>query len=218
MLMLSLSTRAFANLSLMSDVRFYSHTQRSWDKKMESGKHNSIDQLFVGIRDQAMKFAMRLTGNREDAEDIIQETFLKVSRALDKRDIPENPQAWIYTSIRNTYIDRVRRAKRRIACTSLDETHFDNVVIEPIDLRPTPEEALLSQELAPSLLKAISVLSEVEKMILLDSIESLPLDMHNQLRNGKTPAQRSKMLARVKRKVLQAMQTMAPTTKLGMTT
>lgn len=184
---------------------------------METSKKNSVDQLFMGIREQAMKFAMRLTGNREDAEDVIQETFLKVSRALDNRDIPENPQAWIYTSIRNTYIDRVRKAKRRVSCTSLDESLVENVATEPIDARPTPEEALMSQEIAPSLLKAISKLTETEKMILLDSIESLPLEMHEEIRANRTSAQRSKMLARVKRKVLHAMQAMTPSAKWELT-
>lgn len=214
--MLSLRALGFVNLDFMTNNPFYFHDPRSWVRKMEAVKKNSVDQLFIKSRDNAMKFAMRLTGNREDAEDLIQEAFLKVSRALENREIPENPQAWMFTAIRNSYIDRVRKAKRRLKCASLDEIVVENSAAEPVDARQTPEEALLSHTLDPNIIKAISRLTTTEKKVLLESIDSLSLEMQQELRAEKTSVQRSKMLARVKRKVMETMRTMTQTNKWEM--
>lgn len=183
---------------------------------METAKKGSVDQLFISNRKNAMKFAMRLTGNREEAEDLIQDAFLKVSKALESREIPENPQAWMYTAIRNSYIDRIRRAKRRVRCTSLEEAVVDNSAAEPVDTRLTPEEFLMSQNLDPVLVQAISGLTRVEKQVLLESIDGLPGEYPADSLASKSSAQRSKMLSRVKRKVLETMRTLSHAPKWEM--
>jgi RNA polymerase sigma-70 factor (ECF subfamily) len=70
--------------------------------------------------DQAMQHmpalytaALRITRNPADAEDLVQETFLKAYRAFDRYEQGTNLKAWLYKILTNTFINSYRAAKRR---------------------------------------------------------------------------------------------------------
>ncbi|WP_427846864.1 sigma-70 family RNA polymerase sigma factor [Corynebacterium simulans] len=72
-----------------------------------------LDQLYGG--------AMRLTRNPQDAEDLIQETYLKAYKNFDSFKQGTNLKAWLYRIMTNTYINSYRKAKRRPAESSADD-------------------------------------------------------------------------------------------------
>ncbi|MFR9874997.1 sigma-70 family RNA polymerase sigma factor [Corynebacterium striatum] len=72
-----------------------------------------LDQLYGG--------AMRLTRNPQDAEDLIQETYLKAYNNFGSFKQGTNLKAWLYRIMTNTYINSYRKAKRRPAESSADE-------------------------------------------------------------------------------------------------
>ncbi|HTT87448.1 MAG TPA: sigma-70 family RNA polymerase sigma factor [Acidimicrobiales bacterium] len=57
--------------------------------------------------------ALRMTRNPADAEDLVQETFLKAYRAFDRYEDGTNLRAWLYKILTNTFINTYRAAKRR---------------------------------------------------------------------------------------------------------
>ncbi|MGA2036593.1 MAG: sigma-70 family RNA polymerase sigma factor [Acidimicrobiales bacterium] len=57
--------------------------------------------------------ALRMTRNPADAEDLVQETFLKAYRAFDHFEQGTNLKAWLYKILTNTFINNYRAAKRR---------------------------------------------------------------------------------------------------------
>jgi RNA polymerase sigma-70 factor (ECF subfamily) len=57
--------------------------------------------------------ALRLTRNRADAEDLVQETFLKAFRAFGSFEEGTNLRAWLYKILTNTFINAYRASKRR---------------------------------------------------------------------------------------------------------
>jgi len=78
--------------------------------------------------EQAMPFmdslyaaAMRMTRNRADAEDLVQETFLKAYRGFGGFQEGTNLKAWLYRILTNTYINVYRAKKRRPEETDLDD-------------------------------------------------------------------------------------------------
>jgi RNA polymerase sigma-70 factor (ECF subfamily) len=79
--------------------------------------------------DQAMEHmpslyaaAMRMTRNRADAEDLVQETYLKAYRAFGGFQEGTNLRAWLYRILTNTFINIYRAKKRRP-----DESNLDDV-------------------------------------------------------------------------------------------
>src|SRR5580658_1294194 len=78
--------------------------------------------------DQAMGFmsslytaALRMTRNPADAEDLVQETYLKAYRAFGSFQEGTNLKAWLYKILTNTFINSYRSKKRRPEQTELDD-------------------------------------------------------------------------------------------------
>src|SRR5919204_447031 len=78
--------------------------------------------------DQAMEYmpslysaALRMTRNRADAEDLVQETYLRAYRGFGGFEEGTNLKAWLYRILTNTFINRYRQQKRRPDETELDE-------------------------------------------------------------------------------------------------
>ncbi|HYJ23583.1 MAG TPA: sigma-70 family RNA polymerase sigma factor [Acidimicrobiia bacterium] len=62
---------------------------------------------------QLYSAAMRMTRNPSDAEDLVQETFLKAYRAYHTFEEGTNLKAWLYRILTNTYINKYRKDSRR---------------------------------------------------------------------------------------------------------
>jgi RNA polymerase sigma-70 factor (ECF subfamily) len=62
---------------------------------------------------QLYSAAMRMTRNPADAEDLVQETFLKAYRAYNTFEEGTNLKAWLYRILTNTYINKYRKESRR---------------------------------------------------------------------------------------------------------
>ncbi|NNE74015.1 MAG: sigma-70 family RNA polymerase sigma factor [Acidimicrobiales bacterium] len=73
-----------------------------------------MDSLYSG--------ALRMTRNPADAEDLVQETYLKAYRAFDSFEDGTNLKAWLYRILTNTYINTYRKKQRRP-----QETDFEDV-------------------------------------------------------------------------------------------
>ncbi|PAT12921.1 sigma-70 family RNA polymerase sigma factor [Corynebacterium gottingense] len=72
-----------------------------------------LDQLYGG--------ALRMTRNPQDAEDLVQETYLKAYNAFDRFKPGTNLKAWLYRIMTNTYINTYRKKQRRPLVTSADD-------------------------------------------------------------------------------------------------
>jgi RNA polymerase sigma-70 factor (ECF subfamily) len=65
--------------------------------------------------------ALRMTRNPADAEDLVQETYLKAYRAYASFEEGTNLRAWLYRILTNTYINSYRAAKRRPEVTDVED-------------------------------------------------------------------------------------------------
>jgi RNA polymerase sigma-70 factor (ECF subfamily) len=101
--------------------------------------------------------ALRLTRNPVDAEDLVQDTYVKAFRFADRFEAGTNLKAWLYTILHNTFLN----ARRRIGKNPVDA---DPEVVEqapaPPGSTPSPEEALLSRALDVDLRAALDSLPE----------------------------------------------------------
>src|SRR6202789_2738487 len=65
--------------------------------------------------------ALRMTRNASDAEDLVQETYLKAYRSYASFQEGTNLRAWLYRILTNTYINSYRAAKRRPEVTDVED-------------------------------------------------------------------------------------------------
>lgn len=70
---------------------------------------------------QLFSTALRMTRNRTDAEDLVQETFIKAWRAFDSYQQGTNLRAWLFRIMTNTYINKYNAQLRKPLETELDE-------------------------------------------------------------------------------------------------
>lgn len=79
-------------------------------------------------------FAYRLTGNADDAHDLVQEVLLRVRKGLDSYQ-PGSFEGWLWRITRNAFLDDIRKRKRRPATSLPDEIdRWDAATSEPADV------------------------------------------------------------------------------------
>src|SRR4029434_4179113 len=71
--------------------------------------------------------ALRLTRNRADAEDLVQDTVLKALRFSDRFERGTNLRAWLSTILHNTWRNRLRDAGRASAAVEVDRSRLEAV-------------------------------------------------------------------------------------------
>src|SRR5229473_7389967 len=114
--------------------------------------------------DSLYRTALRLTRVPADAEDLVQETYLKAFRAADRFEPGTNLRAWLFTILHNTARNRARDRSRDVVAADSE------AVDRAADVAPsgwsngageTPETLLLRKRLAPELQSAIDALPDV---------------------------------------------------------
>jgi RNA polymerase sigma-70 factor (ECF subfamily) len=120
----------------------------------------SFGDEVLGYLEPLYATAVRLTGNRSDAEDLVQDTVVKALRFADKFTPGTNMRAWLYTILHNTWRNRRRDAAR-------DAVDIDSERVEEAASLPggpaafdTPERILLRGTLDADLQAALDALPE----------------------------------------------------------
>lgn len=71
-----------------------------------------FNHKLLGLHDSLKSFAYSLTNNHDDANDLIQDTYVKAITYRDKFDPGTNLKAWAYTIMKNTFINNYRKSVR----------------------------------------------------------------------------------------------------------
>ncbi len=82
--------------------------------------HKLFQQQLLGMQDHLYNFAFLLTSNRDDAADLLQDTTLKALDNEDKYRDNTNFKGWVFTIMRNIFINNYRRSMRN--CVTLDSS------------------------------------------------------------------------------------------------
>jgi RNA polymerase sigma-70 factor (ECF subfamily) len=80
-----------------------------------------FEQVALPFLPDCHAFALSLARHRHDAEDLVQETFLKAQRAFHSFTPGTNAKAWLFTILRRLHIDRYRRQRIRPVAVAGDE-------------------------------------------------------------------------------------------------
>ena len=140
-----------------------------------AGNEASFEALVSKYLDPVHRFAYRLIGDREAAQDVTQETFLKVWKSLSRFRSGESFRAWIFTIARNTATDYLRK-KKSITFSKLsnDDFAFETTVASDEDL---PDETLAKLQDTQALQKVLHQLPiEYQTVLILHYQEDLTFD------------------------------------------
>lgn len=113
-----------------------------WVNSAIDGDQDAFAEIVYSFQDSVYNLCYRLLGERTEAEDATQETFLKAFGSLRRYD-PERPfKTWLLTIASNHCIDRLR--KRRMTWLSIDEPMPATLALASDD--PQPEQVAVNNE------------------------------------------------------------------------
>jgi RNA polymerase sigma factor (sigma-70 family) len=125
------------------------------------GKINAFSYLVDKHKDKAFNLAFRICGNREEAEEIAQDAFLKAYRALKGFRMKSRFDTWLYRIVYNTAISLIRSRKRGV----LSVEDFPADAIDFLTYNPNVEEA--ENEYRNSLVSfALQKMNEEERVLI----------------------------------------------------
>jgi RNA polymerase sigma-70 factor (ECF subfamily) len=106
-------------------------------RRSQSGDEAAQCELIKAYQRRIAGFVYAITGRSDSVEDIAQQIFIKMIRALDRLQAPEQFESWLFRLARNTCIDHLRRQKLRRIFLPFAPEH-ENV--------PEPEGAVDAEE------------------------------------------------------------------------
>jgi RNA polymerase sigma-70 factor (ECF subfamily) len=112
------------------------------------------------------RLAFRMTGNQHDAEDVVQESFLRAWRQLGKFDERASFGTWLYRIATNCSLDVMRSRKRRAKQEAGPEaagSEMEDPILSLPSGDPTPERVAMSGEVRERVAEAMNELSASER-------------------------------------------------------
>ena len=119
-------------------------------------KHTEFEAEALPHMDVLYNFALRTTGNQDDAHDLLQETYLKAYRFWDKYEKGTNIRAWLFRIMKNSYINRYRKETKEPDKVDYEDIeNFYNTIraesTDPNDLQKQLYSNLLGDEVTKAL-------------------------------------------------------------------
>jgi RNA polymerase sigma-70 factor (ECF subfamily) len=125
------------------------------------GLHPAFEDEALAALDALYRTALRLTRVPADAEDLVQDTYLRAFRAADRFEPGTNLRAWLFTILHNVAKNRVRDRARDMVTVDSDAVELAADAPGPLTpVAETPETRLIGETLAPELQSAIDALPE----------------------------------------------------------
>ncbi|MFA7682515.1 MAG: sigma-70 family RNA polymerase sigma factor [Candidatus Peribacteraceae bacterium] len=129
------------------------------------GDDQAFSQLMERYAPQLIAYARRLTGNDADAQDIAQETFVRLYQNMEKLDFSQPLKPWLYRVCTNLCRNLAKR-KRSTLFSELENDDDSPSFIESLqDNEPTPAEALLRSVRAQTVRQAIAALPQKYQVV-----------------------------------------------------
>ena len=122
-----------------------------------------ITLMFDELRGPVYRYLLCLSASPTEADEIIQETFLRLYRHLNAGGREDNLRGWVFRVAHNIGINEFKKRNR---LSSIAPGEFAKVEASTTDPRPSPEELLLRREKMARVHAAISTLSEQQRQCL----------------------------------------------------
>jgi len=138
-------------------------------------KHKEFEQQALPHMEVLYNYALRITRNAEDANDLLQETYLKAYRFWDKFEQGTNLRAWLFRIMKNTYINLYRKEVKEPDTVDYDEIEgYYNIIRDESSDDNDLQQKIFGQLLDDDVSRALESLPEEFKtVVILCDIEGL---------------------------------------------
>jgi RNA polymerase sigma-70 factor (ECF subfamily) len=160
-------------------------------KQARAGSQRALSQIVKHHQNGVYSLALRMLGNREDAEDVLQETFLAFHKSLPRFKGLSSLSTYFYRLATNFSLMKLRQKKTR-----RPEHHTVNLdeAFEEQDRKPDPMQSTLNLELKQRLDEALLQLPEKERAVfILRDVEDLPGEEVARVLKISLPAMKSRL-------------------------
>jgi RNA polymerase sigma-70 factor (ECF subfamily) len=156
--------------------------------------HDVLARRFEADRATLRSVAYRMLGSATEADDAVQEAWLRLSRA--GADGVDNLSGWLTTVVSRVCLDMLRSRRSR------REEPLETGPVEPVDAGPDPErEAVLADSVGPALLVVLDALAPAERLaFVLHDLFAVPFDEIAEVL-GRSPAATRQLASRARRRV-----------------
>ncbi|MCF8243398.1 MAG: sigma-70 family RNA polymerase sigma factor [Melioribacteraceae bacterium] len=123
--------------------------------------------------DALYNFALKMTGSEDDADDLVQETYLKAFRFFDKFEKGTNCKAWLFSILKNSFINEYRKVSKQPNKVDYDDIQnfYENIKSSDVKTQHYEEDSF-ANFLDDDISKAISDLpDDFRTVIILSDIE-----------------------------------------------
>ncbi|MFJ7971839.1 RNA polymerase sigma factor [Psychrobacillus sp. NPDC096389] len=130
-----------------------------WIQEVLSGNKQAYAHIINKYKNRLYATILRMTRNPQNAQDLVQEAFIKVYQQLNKYDQKGSFSSWIYRVAINHCMDEFRKKSYKMKQVEINEEKIVNT--------NHPEVVFLKKEKSRQLEKLIAILPEDERMIIL---------------------------------------------------
>ncbi len=125
-------------------------------KQIQRGNQSAFEEFYKMTSSKAYFIALKITQNEHDAEDILQESYIKALEKINEIDTSQNVTSWFLKIVSNKSKDLLK-SKNRIVFEGEEETVFDEIPEDKTEF--SPEENLNQEELRLEVMAAIDELT-----------------------------------------------------------
>jgi RNA polymerase sigma-70 factor (ECF subfamily) len=141
-------------------------------QKAQQDDERAFGKLVERYETKVYSLAIKMLRNPEDAEDVLQDTFLRAYRGIKSFQGNSTFSTWIYRITANSALMRLR--KKQLPTVSIDDADEREAPINIADWSPGPVEQLLTQETQKAMDEAIEALPpEFKQVFILRDVEEL---------------------------------------------
>jgi len=156
---------------------------RSPDMARQVGpKREEFEKEALVHMDAVYRFALRLAGEPDSANDLVQDTYLRAWKAWDQYEVGTNAKSWLFTICRNLFLRRVERGKRHRSTVDerapRESTSSGGAIVNPLwsaTSQKDPEGFFFDSIVDDEVIRAIQELpEEYRTAVVMSDVEGLP--------------------------------------------
>lgn len=137
-------------------------------KKAKQGDEGAFSELLGIHLNSLYAFALRYTGRKDMADDVTQETWIKIWKHLGRFDIQKSFKTWAFTILKNTALDALKKEGRTIPFSQFQIDDGSNSIEDTLeDTEPLPDDLFERADLEKHMTAALRTLPQSQQEVLL---------------------------------------------------